>query len=235
MKIIGSGFGRTGTLSLKQALEQLGFAPCYHMTEVIKRPKHIAAWCDVAAGRSVDWVQLFDEFEATVDFPASVKYESILAAFPDAKVIHTVRDPERWYHSTRETIYTAATVFPGWARRWIRPVRQFTELSDGLLWNGLFQGRFEEQPHAIEIFERWTDEVRRAVPADKLLVYQLGEGWEPLCAFLGVPVPDTPFPHVNDRQEMIRSFRRVRMLLRWGPIVLLSAMVAALLWLSIGH
>lgn len=218
MKVIGSGFGRTGTLSLKTALEQLGFGPCYHMEEVFTRPKHIRAWHDVAYDKPVDWPDLFQDFQATVDFPASVCYRELMAAFPEAKVIHTVREPERWYDSTYETIYQASSLFPGWLLKMVKPIGRLSEMQQRLIWQNLFEDRFEDRQRAIEIFQQRTQEVKRVVPADRLLIFSVREGWEPLCRFLEVPVPNTPFPHVNDREVMLKRFRTMRLVSRWGPV-----------------
>lgn len=218
MKVIGSGFGRTGTLSLKMALEQLGFGPCYHMEEVLKRPKHIQVWHDVSYSKPVNWQSLFQGFQSTVDFPASVCYQKLMAAFPEAKVIHTVRDPERWHNSTSETIYQASSIFPRWLQKVVKPIGRVIEMQERLIWQNLLEGSFENRERAIEIFQQHTEEVKRLVPADRLLIFSVKEGWEPLCRFLDVPVPDTPFPHVNDRETMIKRFRTMRMVSRWGPV-----------------
>lgn len=229
MRVIGSGFGRTGTLSMKHALEELGYAPCYHMEEVVRRPAHVRAWLDVAAGRPVDWQELFAGYDAAVDFPASVVYCELMAEWPEAKVVHTVRDPDRWYDSTYETIYQARHLFPGWARRVAPPLRRFAEMVDGLIWDGLFEGRFEDQEYAIGRYREWTEEVVATVPPERLLVFEPGDGWAPLCEFLGVLQPAGPFPHVNDREEMHRRFGRVRRVRQVAPIVGagLAAAVAA--------
>lgn len=219
LSVIGSGFGRTGTLSLKHALDQLGVGPCYHMQEVLKRPSHIRAWHDVGNDRPVDWHRLFADFSSTVDFPASVVYRDLLTAFPEAKVIHTVRDPERWYASTHETIYRARTMFPRWLVASVPIIRTWLEMSDALVWQGLFDGRFEDRDHAIAVYERHTAEVRAAVPADRLLVFEATQGWEPLCAFLDLPVPATTFPKVNDRAQMQRRLTAARLGSRAVPIV----------------
>ena len=209
MQVIGSGFGRTGTMSTKHALNQLGFGPCYHMEEVYRRPSHARRWVDVAEGRPVDWRALFAGYGATVDYPASVVWEDILAAFPEAKVLHTVRDADAWYESTATTIARAHDFIAGWLRR-IPLVERPFQVSKLLVWDGLFDGRFDDRAHAIGVYEAWTDHVRATVPADRLLVFDVAEGWEPLCRFLGVPVPDRPFPRVNDRAEMMRRLRAAR-------------------------
>lgn len=218
LEIIGSGFGRTGTLSLKAALETLGH-PCYHMEEVLARRDHITAWQRVAHGEAVDWDELFAGFTATVDFPASVVYRDLLDHWPDAKVIHTVRDPQRWYESTDATIYRAVEMFPPWAQRHVGRIAEFVDMQERLIWQQLFDGRFGERDHAIEVFEARTREVRAVVPAEQLLVFEVAEGWEPLCAFLGVAVPDEPFPNVNDKQSMQRALRRHRRTLHALPWV----------------
>ena len=212
MKVIGSGFGRTGTLSLKQALEELGYGPCYHMEEVIKRPSHIRLWHQVANGVPVHLQALFADFQATVDFPASTVYKELLVAFPQAKIIHTIRDPERWYDSTYETIYQAKHIFPDWILQNVPLLRRFMEMQDKLFWDSLFEGQFENRQRMIEIFHEYTEEVKRTVPADRLLIFQVSDGWQPLCKFLDVPLPDSPFPHVNDKAAMLRRFQAMRII-----------------------
>ncbi|WP_420631020.1 sulfotransferase family protein [Candidatus Leptofilum sp.] len=229
LKIIGSGFGRTGTLSLKAALEILGFAPCYHMQEVIKRPSHIKKWQQIADNQPVPWDDIFANFEAVVDFPASIFYQELLAAYPTAKVIHSVRDPERWYDSTAETIYRAAENFPSWAAKIIPPLGNFIEMQEQIIWQRLFNGRFPDRTYAIQRFHDYTEEVKQHVPPEKLLIFQVKEGWEPLCDFLGVPVPDVPFPHVNDRENMLRDFKRLRQTFTLLPLTI-AALTLILLW-----
>lgn len=142
VRVIGSGFGRTGTTSMKAALEQLGFGRCYHMQEVFKRPSHARAWGRWRPGSPPDIDRLFAGFGATVDFPASLMYVQLLHRFPEAKVVHTVRDPDRWYDSTAETIYRARDVFRSVPLRFVPPVRDLYEMLDAVIWDGLFHGRF---------------------------------------------------------------------------------------------
>ncbi len=231
MKIIGSGFGRTGTLSMKKALEELGFGPCYHMQEAVARPKHVKLWHEIATGNPGKWSAIFKNFESTVDFPASVYYKEIFEQYPDAKVIHTVREPERWYNSTKETIYTAGTIFPKWLLRWVKPFRIVIEMQDLIIWQRLFNGRFEDKSYALQVFEDWTEEVKRVVPEDQLLVFSVKEGWGPLCQFLNVPVPNTPFPRVNDRKSMQRQLRLAHFAMRLGPLVLALLVFVSLYFL----
>lgn len=236
LKVIGSGFGRTGTLSLKMALEEIGYGPCYHMQEVIKRPSHIKLWHQMANGQRVDLHQIFADFQATVDFPANVIYKELMALYPEAKVIHTIRDPERWYESTYETIYPARFVFPDWLLRGVPFLRRFMEMQDGMFWETLFEGQFENRHRALEIFDEYTEDVKRTVPAEKLLIFNVAEGWQPLCQFLDVPIPDTPFPHVNDKATMQRRLQILNIVTRSAP-PLLAGLVVLLLyqWLRQRH
>jgi Sulfotransferase domain len=199
LKIIGAGFGRTGTLSLKYALEELGFRPCYHMTELFSKPGASEMWEAIARGAPVDWNTVFAGYQATVDWPACAFYKELMQAYPEAKVLLTVREPEKWYESARNTIYQVTD------RNRLSP---HARMINSLIWEGTFDCRFEDKAYAIAIFQRHIEEVRQFVPAEKLLVYAVKEGWEPLCAFLGVKVPvDTPFPHLNDREEFMGRVR----------------------------
>jgi Sulfotransferase domain len=222
MKVIGSGFGRTGTLSLKAALEILGFAPCYHMEEVIKRPSHVRLWQQIGHNQPVSWEAIFAGFQATVDFPASSFYRELLAKYPDAKVVHTVRDPERWYDSTAETIYRVGNNFPTWVLKLFPPLGRFFDMQERLIWQKLFNGRFSDRTYAIKFFNKYTDEVRQNVPPEKLLIFQVKEGWEPLCAFLDIPMPDIPFPHVNDREQMLRRFKLMQIVFTGLPLAVVG-------------
>lgn len=232
MQVIGSGFGRTGTLSLKSALETLGFKRCYHMMEVMRHPSHVKYWLAAANGEPVDWEALFSGFEAAVDFPSSIYYKEMMQAFPDAKVVHTVREPQRWYDSTLETIYQADKL-PAWAMRWLPFVGAMARMINKAVWDGLFSGRFEERDFAIKFFDEYTQEVKRHVPSERLLIFEVKQGWEPLCAFLGVPVPDVPFPHLNDRKTMNRMLGLLR-LARWLAPVAVTGLVGVAIWLLVG-
>lgn len=200
MKVIGAGFGRTGTMSLKAALEELGFDKCYHMIEVMQNPSHVRVWKQALEGKTVDWDALFDGYQATVDWPGCTFYQELMEQYPDAKVLLSVRDPERWYTSTHQTIYTfnhnpVMLLIPA-----SRPIMQMTHQ---LIWKKTFHGQFENRQYAIDIFNDHIETVKRTVPADRLLVYDVKQGWEPLCHFLEVPVPqDKPFPHLNDTESM---------------------------------
>ena len=217
LKVIGAGFGRTGTMSLKVALEELGFDPCYHMTEVFDHPEHIETWDAAADGYPTDWKTFLKDYEATVDWPACSFYRELMQEYPDAKVLLSVRDPEKWYESTSNTIYNvrrastssplAAAIF-SIAGVFVPHVKRGAQMVNKLIWEGTFDGRFEDRQHAIGVFVRHNEEVVQSVPRDRLLVYEVKEGWKPLCEFLGVEVPsDKPFPHLNDSGDFRRMVR----------------------------
>jgi hypothetical protein len=196
LKVIGAGFGRTGTFSLKVALEQLGFGPCYHMAEVFSHPEHIPLWTAVAEGQPADWEALFAGYQAAVDAPPCLFYEDLMRTYPQAPVILTVRDPEGWYESASSTIFGA----PHQDRQLPPHMKGFGEML-GALMRRFAPGGLSEKEQAIAAFERHNREVQERVPEERLLVMDVREGWAPLCRFLEVPVPDGPFPRLNDRQE----------------------------------
>jgi hypothetical protein len=223
VKVIGAGFGRTGTSSLKGALETLGFGPCYHMTEVFENPEHADFWRAAWRGEPVDWEGVLGSYEAAVDWPACTFYAELMERNPDAKVLLSVRDPERWYESTRNTIYELGRIITGpplsrlgFALLSLLVFGNFKTgqgpMTEEIVWQGTFDGRFEDKHHAIEVFDRHNEEVRRRVPQEQLLVYEVKEGWGPLCEFLGVEEPNKPFPRLNDAAEVQRLMLVVRIL-----------------------
>jgi hypothetical protein len=219
--VIGAGLGRTGTLSLHAALQRLGFAPCEHMTNCFAHPERFALWLDAArrkrAGEPIDWRPLFAGYRATVDWPGAFFWLELTAAHPEAKVILTVRDPELWYDSARATIYAATqgrNATPAARLLYGLMARANPRAGDGFrtvlekVWDGTMQGRFEDRAAAIRIFTEHNREVIATIPPPRLLVFDVKEGWQPLCAFLGVPVPaGEPFPHVNDTADFSRRQR----------------------------
>jgi hypothetical protein len=237
LEVIGAGFGRTGTMSLKVALEELGFGPCYHMTEVFANPEHIESWKAAARGEPLDWDEVFRDYRATVDWPAAAFYEELMERYPDAKVILTVRDSERWYQSARTTIYgiqKTATSPPFSLGALFLPrmkrMKRAALMAADLAWEDMFDGKFEDRRHAIEVFERWNEEVKERVPPDKLLVYEVKEGWGSLCEFLEVEVPkDKPFPHLNDAETFKRMIRLRLALTVAVPTIAMSLAALALL------
>ena len=199
LRVIGAGFGRTGTLSLKTALERLGFERCYHMMEVFADVSRAAAWAAAARSEPVDWNAVFDGFQATVDWPACVFWPELMDAYPDAKVLLSVRDPDKWYESFADTILRVITQAMSMEFSADDPM-QMQAMAQEVVINRSFGGSLGSRDEIIAAFERHNAAVKAAVPSDRLLVYQVSEGWAPLCRFLDVPVPDEPFPNVNDRE-----------------------------------
>jgi hypothetical protein len=199
LSIIGAGFGRTGTLSLKSALETLGVGPCYHMTEVFGKPDHPALWLQATRGEPVDWDALFEGYRSVVDWPACEFWKPLAERWPEATVLLSRRDPERWYQSVHDTIYSnlirpTPPILPA-------PVATTLQMARELVLERRFGGRFEDRAHAIGVFEAHIEEVIREAPPERLLVYEVSEGWGPLCERLGVPVPAEDFPRVNSTAE----------------------------------
>jgi len=240
VKVIGAGLGRTGTASLKGALEELGFGPCYHMTDVFENPGHADFWRAAWRGEPADWDGVLGSYEAAVDWPACSFYEELMQRNPDAKVLLSVRDPERWYESARQTIYELGRLSTGspFSRLGFALLSRLVfgrfrtgqgPMTEEIVWQGTFGGRFEDKDHAIGVFNRHNGEVQRRVPEGRLLVYEVKQGWGPLCEFLGVEVPDKPFPRLNDAGEVQRLILMVRALSVAVPAaVALVAGIAAL-------
>jgi hypothetical protein len=232
IQVIGAGLGRTGTLSLKAALEELGFAKCYHPLAVFASLDQARTWDAAARGEPVDWDRIFAGYRATVDMPGCMFYRELAAKYPEAKVILTVRDPERWYDSVRQTIHLLGNTFPKWTvllLRFIPGQRVFQRMLDRL-WDRLFRGRFDDRAFAIDVFKQHNEQVRRDVPADRLLVYEVRQGWGPLCTFLAVPVPEgKPFPHLNDGAAFRAKINRDALTVRtvgYGVAALMLILIA---------
>jgi hypothetical protein len=204
--IIGAGLGRTGTLSLRAAFEALGFGPCHHMVEVVTKPRQMPLWQEAFASDPVDVRKVFEGYRTTVDFPGCVYWREQMEAWPEAKVVLTVRDPHSWYQSAKRTIFALP-----------EPPPQSGDPDPDAIAFGRFT--FEEllprifdvggdrplnemdEDEAVEVFNRHIAEVKATVSAEKLLIFEVSEGWQPLCDFLGVPVPDEEFPHVNESAD----------------------------------
>ncbi len=196
LKVVGTGIGRTGTRSLQFALEQLGFGPCHHMIEVLgNMSKQLPLWQDAVAGRP-DWDAVYEGYNSAVDWPTARFYRELHAAYPDAKFVLGYRSPKSWAESFSKTIYLALSDIskaPPEQHDWLNMV---TEL---LIQNGIPPGL--DAPGMEKAFVAHVDSVKAAIPPDQLLVFEAKDGWEPLCAFLGVDVPDGPYPRTNDRAE----------------------------------
>jgi len=193
LQVIGAGFGRTGTKSLQAALEILGFGPCYHMVEVLpKGPKEFALWEKAGAGKP-DWDAIFESYKATVDFPACTFWRELADYYPEAKVLLSTRDADRWFNSTQETIFS-----PHWIEYLNNSVA--ADFMNTAI-NNQFGGNMHDRDTLVTRFQEHNVEVQANVPPERLLTFEVKQGWEPLCKFLHVPVPEEPFPHVNDTAE----------------------------------
>ena len=201
IKVIGAGFGRNGTMSLKLALEQLGFDRCYHMMTLDQEKDEDLVWLSACRGEPVDFDKLFEGYQASVDWPSCNFWREQLAWYPQAKVILSERDPERWYKSIMSTIYAASVAMkdvddPLMQRR--------SQMVFELIWDGLFDGRMDDEAHVIDVYLKHNQQVKDEVPADKLLVFESSQGWAPLCDFLEVPVPDGPYPRTNTTEDFAK-------------------------------
>ncbi|WP_017541692.1 sulfotransferase family protein [Nocardiopsis halophila] len=205
--VIGAGFGRTGTMSLHTALALLGFGPVFHMGELYDRPERLGAWRDAAAGReSVG--RAVAGYASTLGWPGCAFVGDLVRAFPRARVVLTDRDPEAWYRSAYRTLYLSRFDEQGRRRRLEGDTAQVAAFAEELIWDGAFHGRFEERSHALSVFSEHRERVIAAVPGDRLLVFRAEEGWGPLCSFLGVPVPGTPYPRSNGAADFHARVRR---------------------------
>ena len=194
LAVIGAGLGRTATFSLKFALEHLGFGPCYHMSEVFAGARrNVPLWLDAIDGRP-DWDAIFEGFHSTTDYPACTYWRELAEHYPRAKVILTVRDPDTWFDSVSETIFSDGMQ----ASLRGSPTG---DMMQGVIFDA-FGERLRDRDFMTEWFIRRNREVIDALPPERLLVFSPKEGWEPLCGFLGVPVPNEPFPRINSRDEL---------------------------------
>lgn len=198
LQIIGSGFGRTGTKSMKQALETLGFGPCHHMYEVMANERQQALWLAAMRGEEIDWEAMYEGFVSQVDWPGVHYWHEASIAFPEAKVVHTERDENDWWESFSTTIGKFHTVLdqvplPPHLTALFREIKK--TMVDPVF------GDHADRTSAIAAYRAHNARVREIVPADRLLVFEVKQGWRPLCDFLGVPVPTTAFPRCNPRSE----------------------------------
>jgi len=195
LDVIGAGWGRTGTESLQSALEHLGFGPCLHMHAIRDDPALVARWTDFADGKGRDWDDLFAGFRSTVDFPGAAYWRELAEHFASAKIILTVRDPDQWYSSLEATVLKLFD-----ERDTIRdPLHlEALNLSERLVAGPVFENHPPDRAYYTRRFLAHVAEVEAAIPGERLLVYSVTEGWPSLCAFLGRPVPDRPFPFRND-------------------------------------
>lgn len=189
LSVIGAGYGRTGTASMKMALEILGHGPCHHMKEVTT-PEQNNYWRAATEGQTMNWNQVFEGYSSCVDWPAAFFWRELSEFYPDAKILLTIRDPESWYESMSNTIFNVLKAKP-----------EPFAVGVKLIGERLFEERFTDKDYVIGLYEKNTRDVQAAFSAERLLTYEIGSGWEPLCEFLNKPVPDSDFPRSNSREE----------------------------------
>ena len=190
LKVIGAGFGRTGTESMRQALNILGVGPCYHMFEVLPHQDRVDLWRAAAKGQLPDWDAAFEGYGATVDWPGATFWPELADHYPDAKILLTTRSPESWYASMEKTILPV-----------LREKAEPDSIGNALVKGLSFKGNIDDRDHMIACYEDNIARVQAAFGPDRLLTYELGSGWQPLCDFLDLPVPDQEYPRSNDKGE----------------------------------
>ena len=197
--VIGSGFGRTGTASLKRALETLGLGPCHHMEEVLNHPPQVAYWQKVVAGQPVVWEEVFNGYRSQVDWPGAHVWRQLADHYPSAKVIHSLRPENQWWASFSNTIGKLLTVYKELpAPPHVAAMMSAMEIA---IVKQTFGCPPTDRDGVLAAYRRRTEQVRSAIPPQRLLVFDVAEGWEPLCAFLGVCVPEGAFPRTNSTEE----------------------------------
>jgi hypothetical protein len=195
LRVVGAGLGRTGTNSLKLALESLLGEPCYHMFECFERPEHMPLWTAAAQGDIPEWDHLLSGYGAAIDFPPAAFWPELMRAYPKALILLSVRDTDDWWKSASRTIFPTVLAMPPGPRR---------EMIDAF-WSSRFTLAIEDERAAKAAFEKWNDQVRAGVPPERLLEWRPGDGWELLCSALELPVPPEPFPHVNTTKEFLAN------------------------------
>lgn len=210
IKIIGAGLPRTGTNTLKESLERLGYTKTYHMKELLVNPKSLHYWLSLKNTSTTNWDELYDGFQATVDFPGYPWYKEHMKQYPDAKVILTIRPFEDWYASIYSTIWMAGPQTLGQKLKMmskllfnprLRAVIKCVKFAKRTIFGVHLEGKFADKAFAEKVFNKHIDDVKAYVPAEKLLVYDVRQGWGPLCQFLGKQVPAEPLPHLNKKEN----------------------------------
>jgi hypothetical protein len=190
LRVIGAGLGRTGTMSLKLALERLLGGRCYHMVEVFQNPPHFGVWTNAFRGAVPDWDALFEGYVAEVDWPAAAFWSELAAKYPEAIILLSTRDSAGWWKSASATIFDRVRANPPPAMK---------EMREAML--GRFTPDITDREQAIAAYERHNANVRATAPRERLVEWRPGDGWAPLCTALKLPVPAEPFPHVNTTDE----------------------------------
>ena len=203
LSVIGAGFGRTGTLSIKIALEQLGLGPCYHMETLFNDSTQLATWEAAVDGQRVDWRELFAGYRSTIDWPSTHYWRELADVFPDAKILLSVRPTENWWLSFSGTI---RKLLENRAAKPDEHQRSVLEMAYKMIAEQTFGGAMDDKAQVLAAYQKRINDVTQSIPNDRLLVFDVTEGWNPLCNFLGLPVPETEFPRSNDNDEFWQFF-----------------------------
>lgn len=203
LSVIGAGFGRTGTLSTKVALETLGLGPCHHMEEVFVNPAQLPYWRAAMNGEAVDWGEVFSGFAAAVDWPSTHFWRELAAYYPQAKILLNVRPPEIWCNSFFTTIKKLLETKDAIADDYVRSI---LDMAYKMIAEETFGNSMHDRQRLLAAYQQRIDEVTASIAPERLLVFDVAEGWEPLCRFLERPVPDVEFPRTNNQQEFWQTF-----------------------------
>ena len=203
LSVIGAGFGRTGTMSLKLGLEQLGFGPCHHMGEIFANPAQLPLWQAAVAGNPVDWDVVLEGYNSCTDFPSGYFWRDLAEHYPEAKIVLTMRPVESWWNSYSSTIMKVVSEVPEGAPAHVQEIR---ELSATLIGEKSFGAPLDDKQAGCAAYQDYVDSVIASFSADRLLCFEVRDGWEPLCEFLGKPVPDNAFPRTNSAEEFWDNF-----------------------------
>ena len=199
VQVIGAGMGRTSTMSLKTALEMLGFDPCHHMMEMRNVPDTAEGWRRAAEGEDVDLAALLQGYNASCDWPSAAFWHPLSERFPVAKVVLTERPEEKWWQSISNTIFRSLRLpLPDDA-----PPERVAQraMAKAVILDRTFGGKVDDREHVLDVYRAHNAAVKATISPDRLLVFEGADGWEPLCSFLGVPVPDQPYPNTNSTAE----------------------------------
>jgi hypothetical protein len=203
LSVIGAGFGRTGTMSIKMALDQLGLGPCHHMEEVFANPEQLPNWQAAADGNQVDWDEVFAGYNSVVDWPGAHYWRELADIYPESRILLSVRPVDRWWESFSSTIKKILeirdTIPDGHPR-------SVMEMANKIVAEQTFGGAMGDKSVVLSEYQKRIDDVKEAIPADRLLIFDVTEGWVPLCKFLELPVPDGDFPRSNAKEEFWEVF-----------------------------
>ena len=203
LSLIGAGFGRTGTKSIKLALEHLGLGLCHHMDDVFNNPAQLSPWQAAADGEEIDWRDVFAGYNSAIDWPSTHYWRELAESFPTSKVLLSVRPPDDWWASFSSTIKKLLEIRNNIPDVYVRNV---LDMAHKIITEQTFGGAMNDKSSVLSKYQERIDEVRRTIPAERLLIFDVSEGWAPLCKFLNLPRPDIDFPRSNSKEEFWRDF-----------------------------